>query len=177
MELRSLVPRICPYCGVGCGLYLVVNDGTLTGLEYMKEHPTNEGALCPKGNACLDVVYHRERILYPMKKVNGKFERISWDAALDLVAENLVLADPVPPWCSADYAGAHGQRLHWLLPAPYPDATFVDERLRDGSLHHVVASNGLAFYGMVPNSPLPIAGIAIRRGPELADGYRVDVGP
>ncbi len=49
----------------------------------------NQGALCPKGNACLDIVYHRERILYPMKKVGGRFERTTWDDALDLVAENL----------------------------------------------------------------------------------------
>lgn len=88
MDRTSLVPSICPYCGVGCGLYLAVNDGILTGLEYMKEHPTNQGALCPKGNACLDIVYHRERLRYPMKKVNGQFERIAWDEALALVASN-----------------------------------------------------------------------------------------
>lgn len=89
MERRSLVPSICPYCGVGCGLDLVVNDGIVTGLEYMKEHPTNEGALCPKGNACLETVYHRERLLYPMKKVNGHFERTSWDDALALTVAKL----------------------------------------------------------------------------------------
>ena len=89
MNHSTRVPSICPYCGVGCGLYLCVNDGILTGLEYMPEHPVNEGALCPKGNACLDIVYHRERVLYPMKKVNGRFERTTWDDALDLVAENL----------------------------------------------------------------------------------------
>ena len=89
MHPESLVPSICPYCGVGCGLYIQVNDGVIAGLEYMKDHPTNEGALCPKGNACLDLVYHRERLLYPMKKVNGRLERTSWDDALDLVAANL----------------------------------------------------------------------------------------
>lgn len=89
MDQPSLVASICPYCGVGCGLYLAVNDGIVSGLEYMKEHPTNEGALCPKGNACLDIVYHRERLLYPMKKVNGRFARTSWDEALSLVASNL----------------------------------------------------------------------------------------
>ena len=88
MQQTSLIPSICPYCGVGCGLYLAVNDGRVTGIEYMPAHPTNEGALCPKGNACLDTVYHRERVLYPMKKVHDKFERTTWDDALDLVAAN-----------------------------------------------------------------------------------------
>jgi len=89
MKEPVVVPSICPYCGVGCGLYIAVEAGAAIGLEYMKDHPTNEGALCPKGNASLDVVYHRERLLYPMRRVNGRFERVSWDEALDLVAENL----------------------------------------------------------------------------------------
>jgi formate dehydrogenase major subunit len=70
-------------------LYVVVEKGTAVGLEYMRDHPTNEGALCPKGNAALGVVYHRERLLYPLKKVNGRFERASWDEALGLIAEKL----------------------------------------------------------------------------------------
>jgi formate dehydrogenase major subunit len=88
MERPSLVSSICPYCGVGCGFYVAVEDGTAVGLEYKIDHPTNEGALCPKGNAALDVVYHRERLLYPLKRVNGQLERTSWDEALGLIAEN-----------------------------------------------------------------------------------------
>jgi formate dehydrogenase major subunit len=89
MEGPSLVSSVCPYCGVGCGFYIAVEDGTAVGLTYKKDHPTNEGALCPKGNAALDLVYHRERLLYPLKRVNGQFERTSWDEALGLIAENL----------------------------------------------------------------------------------------
>jgi formate dehydrogenase major subunit len=55
----------------------------------MPDHPTNEGALCPKGNASLELLYHAERLQYPMKRVSGGFERITWDEALSLVAENL----------------------------------------------------------------------------------------
>ncbi len=90
MDQRFLVPSVCPYCGVGCGLYLAVEDGRVAGLEYMREHPTNEGALCPKGNACLDLVYHRERLLYPMKRVDGRLERTTWSDALSQVSANLV---------------------------------------------------------------------------------------
>jgi hypothetical protein len=97
-------------------------------------------------------------------------------AAVGAVGENLLLAPPVPPWCSPEYAGAHPSRFYWLATAPYPTATFVDEPLRDGSINHVVADGGLAHYGAVPNSPLPIAGIAVHRGPNLSDGYRLDTG-
>ncbi len=90
MKESSLVPSICPYCGVGCGFYIRVQDGTAVGLEYKKDHPTNEGALCPKGNSALDLVYHPERLHYPLKRVGGDFERISWDEALGLIAEHII---------------------------------------------------------------------------------------
>jgi formate dehydrogenase alpha subunit len=85
----KLIPSLCPYCAVGCGLYLVVDKGQAVGIEYMTDHPTCEGALCPKGNAVLEVLNHEERLKYPMKKSGDGFVRISWDEALDLVAQGL----------------------------------------------------------------------------------------
>lgn len=85
----KLVPSLCPYCAVGCGLYLVVDKGQAVGIEYMTDHPTCEGALCPKGNAVLEVLNHEERLKYPLKRAGDGFVRISWDEALDLVAQGL----------------------------------------------------------------------------------------
>jgi formate dehydrogenase major subunit len=51
MAQPSLIPTICPYCGVGCGLYVAVEDGRAVGLEHMPEHPVSEGALCPRGGS------------------------------------------------------------------------------------------------------------------------------
>jgi formate dehydrogenase major subunit len=48
MEIKY-VPTTCPYCGVGCGLNLVVKDGELVGVEPWERSPVNEGKLCPKG--------------------------------------------------------------------------------------------------------------------------------
>jgi len=89
MTQQSLIPTICPYCGVGCGLYIAVEDGQAVGLEYMPEHPVSEGALCPKGNAVLEILGHPERLRHPMKKVDGGWKHIPWPEALDLVAERL----------------------------------------------------------------------------------------
>jgi len=47
MEIKY-VPTICPYCGVGCGLNLVVKDDKVVGVEPWKRHPVNEGKLCPR---------------------------------------------------------------------------------------------------------------------------------
>ena len=64
----KLAASLCPYCAVGCGLYLVVEKGKAIGIEYMTDHPACEGALCPKGNAVLEVLNHEERLKYPLKK-------------------------------------------------------------------------------------------------------------
>lgn len=89
MEEKQFVPTVCPYCGCGCGVNVVVEDRTAKNLDYIEDHPVNEGALCPKGNAALEVVYHPERLHYPMRKENGSWKRIGWDEALELVATRL----------------------------------------------------------------------------------------
>ncbi len=85
----KLVPSLCPYCAVGCGMYLVVEKDKAIGIEYMADHPACEGALCPKGNAVLEVLNHEERLKYPMKRMGEDFVRISWEEALDLAAGGL----------------------------------------------------------------------------------------
>jgi formate dehydrogenase alpha subunit len=85
----KLVPSLCPYCAVGCGFYIVVEKGKAKGIEYMTDHPASEGALCPKGNAALEVLNHEDRLKFPLKRAGDEFVRISWDEALDLVAEGL----------------------------------------------------------------------------------------
>lgn len=86
---KTTIASVCPYCGVGCGLNINTEAGRITGLGYMTGHPVNEGALCPKGNASLEIVYHHDRLLYPMQRVNGRFERILWSKALTAVAARL----------------------------------------------------------------------------------------
>jgi predicted molibdopterin-dependent oxidoreductase YjgC len=86
---KKLVPTVCPYCGCGCGLYIVVEDGVAKNIEYMGQHPINQGSLCPKGNASLEILYHPDRLRYPMKRENGTWKRITWNQAIKSVATNL----------------------------------------------------------------------------------------
>ncbi|MEN6444260.1 MAG: formate dehydrogenase subunit alpha [Methanoregula sp.] len=81
------VPTTCPYCGVGCGLNLVVNDGKLVGVESYKRSPVNEGKLCPKGATCWESVQNPDRLTKPLIKKDGKFVEASWDEALDLIVK------------------------------------------------------------------------------------------
>lgn len=85
----------CPYCSVACGI-IMYSKGDLkkgeaaeiTHIEGDVDHPTNRGTLCPKGAALLDFVRAETRLKYPMIRKPGadKFERVSWEAALDRVA-------------------------------------------------------------------------------------------
>jgi formate dehydrogenase major subunit len=89
MGKRKLIPTICPYCGVGCSFYIEVEHGKAVNIEYMTDHPVCNGRLCSKGNASIEILNHPDRLTHPLKKVNGTFQQISWDEALDTVADKL----------------------------------------------------------------------------------------
>jgi formate dehydrogenase major subunit len=86
---KVLVPTICPYCAAGCGLFVAVEKERASGIEYMPEHPASEGALCSKGNAALEVLYHEDRLRHPLKRKGDGWAQISWDEALDIIESNL----------------------------------------------------------------------------------------
>jgi formate dehydrogenase major subunit len=86
-EMMKYVPTTCPYCGVGCGLNLVVNNGKAVGVAPWQRSPINEGKLCPKGATCWEFIHNPDRLTKPLIKKNGKFEEASWDEALDLIAK------------------------------------------------------------------------------------------
>ncbi len=88
------VPTICPYCGCGCGIYLVVKDGRIIGEEPWKEHPVNEGKNCPKGKNAYHFLYSEERLKRPLVRKNGSFQETTWEEALGLIAERLKRAEP-----------------------------------------------------------------------------------
>lgn len=89
MEQRKEILTDCTLCYHSCGIKVGVENGKAVDIEGIPSHPVNKGELCPKGENMLDSIYHPERVKYPMKKVNGKFERISWDTALDEISQRL----------------------------------------------------------------------------------------
>jgi anaerobic selenocysteine-containing dehydrogenase len=85
----EIIKSDCILCINSCGINAYVEDGKLVKVEGMKEHPISEGALCPRGKALPEWVASEDRIKYPMKRAATGWERISWDEALDTVAEKL----------------------------------------------------------------------------------------
>src|SRR6059058_2684379 len=91
------VERIQTYCALcvsRCGAIAVVEHGRFVALEPDPSHPTGQ-ALCAKGRAAPELVYHSDRLLYPLKRTRPKgdpdpgWQRISWDEALDLTTARL----------------------------------------------------------------------------------------
>jgi formate dehydrogenase major subunit len=77
---------ICPYCGVGCGIHLLSEDGEIKGVEPDFDAPSR-GSLCVKGQfASWEFVKSEERLQYPLIKTNGTFRKATWEQALNKVA-------------------------------------------------------------------------------------------
>ncbi len=76
----------CPYCGVGCQMWLHVKDGKIAKVTAVEDGAPNEGRLCVKGRFGYDWIYSKERLTTPLIKKNGEFQEATWDEALDLVA-------------------------------------------------------------------------------------------
>ena len=94
LEDIKWVPTICPYCGCGCGLYLIVKGGRIVGVEPWKEHPVSEGKLCPKGRNAYEFLYAKDRLRKPLVRRNGELVEASWDEAIGRVAEEFGKASP-----------------------------------------------------------------------------------
>lgn len=85
----QVIKSDCILCVAGCGIDAYVEDGKLVKVTGMAEHPLNKGGLCPRGENLVEYANAPDRLKYPMKKVNGAWQRISWDEALDTIAAKL----------------------------------------------------------------------------------------
>ncbi len=83
------VRTICPYCGVGCGLYLGVRGNRVVSARGDTDNPVNQGLLCVKGRFGYEFIHHPERLTRPLIRKNGGLVEATWDEALDLVAAQL----------------------------------------------------------------------------------------
>jgi len=82
---------ICPYCGVGCGQIVAVENGKVINIEGDPDHPINEGTLCSKGSALYQVAVNPERLTNVMYRAPGgnHWEEVNWDWAIERIARNI----------------------------------------------------------------------------------------
>lgn len=86
----AVIPSVCPYCSVGCAVNMQVKNGQVIRAVGHADGPANDGQLCVRGRfGMVDVVHSLTRLKRPMLRRNGRLVEVSWDEALDAVAQNL----------------------------------------------------------------------------------------
>ncbi|WP_283138974.1 molybdopterin-containing oxidoreductase family protein [Rhizohabitans arisaemae] len=156
-ELKVL--GACPLdCPDGCAWVVTVQDGRAVRLRGNPEHPYTRGALCVKVNRYLEHTQAPDRILHPLRRTgpkgSGTFERISWDEALDEIAERLTGVieefggEAVWPYSGTGtlgylqgLEGMAGRRLWNVLGASHHDADICSQAGNEG-LRRVQGSPG-----------------------------------
>jgi len=83
---------VCTHCSVGCAIDAVVQNGVWVRQEPVFDSPLNLGAHCAKGASVREhgMTEHSHRLKYPMKLVNGKYQRLSWDQAINEIGDRLL---------------------------------------------------------------------------------------
>lgn len=81
---------VCRECPAGCGVIARNREGRVVKLEGNPDHPVNQGALCARGQAALQGVYHPDRLREPLRRDgSGALRPIKWEEAENLLAERL----------------------------------------------------------------------------------------
>jgi anaerobic selenocysteine-containing dehydrogenase len=89
-EMATVHHSACPLnCWDSCGFLVTVEDGKVTKVEGNPEHPITQGKICGRGRMLENRANSEDRLLYPLKKIEGRFQQISWEQALGEIAEKL----------------------------------------------------------------------------------------
>jgi len=87
---NGVVATLCRMCDTRCAVNVHIKDGVLTHITPVEDHPVNQGRICPRGGAALDLFYHQDRILKPLKRQpDGTFKEITYERALDEISEKM----------------------------------------------------------------------------------------
>ncbi len=159
----KVVRTFCDRCHCECGVLVYVENGKAIKIEGDPDCSVNEGALCPKGLATIKFVYHPDRIKHPMKHLGvrgeGRWERISWDEALDAVASEFkeVLERYGPESITWSWGDAAGHchvitKQAWLCAMNAPNHLHNDAHY---CFHPVMLANKLTFGDVLTSEGAP----------------------
>ncbi|WP_043769154.1 molybdopterin-dependent oxidoreductase [Algiphilus aromaticivorans] len=147
---------VCTHCSVGCGVIAEVQDGVWTGQEPDFDSPINLGAHCAKGASLREHGHGEKRVKYPMKLVDGKWKRMSWDDAIQEIGDKLLaIREESGPdavfWCGSSKASNEGSYLQRKF-AAFWGSNNIDHQAR---ICHSTTVAGVANtwgYGAMTNS-------------------------
>lgn len=126
----TVIRTVCPaHCGIdACGILAHVKDGRVVKVEPAEFPDPSYRRICLRGLSSLEITYHPDRLRHPLRRVGprgeGRFERITWDQALDEIAEKF-----------QKIAAEHGwSAVGWVLGGPGGGTTKFGAYLRLASL-------------------------------------------
>lgn len=106
-KIDKRVKTTCPYCGVGCQMELLVQDGKIVRSNGIEGISPNDGRLCVKGRFGYEFVHSNDRLTKPLIKKNGEFVESTWEEALTLISTKLLeIKQKFGPDALAGYASA-----------------------------------------------------------------------
>ena len=153
------IPTICQQCHIECGVIATVEKGKVVKIEGNPEFPLNKGQICPKGKNYPDLQYHKDRLRYPLKKKNGKWEKITWDEALDVIAEKIT-----------HISNAYGSKSVSLSVGTQPRGNYISTYRLAAALNtpNVTNPGYLCYYPSVTAGTLTFgADVMQERGPDI----------
>ncbi|MEZ4361336.1 MAG: molybdopterin-dependent oxidoreductase [Kofleriaceae bacterium] len=115
----------CRFCGTGCHVQVGVKAGKVVSIAGDQRAEVNQGLLCVKGYHVGLALYGKDRLTQPLLRQNGKLSPISWERALDVIADR-ALADPAG---FAIYGS--GQ---WTIPEGYAAQKLIKGGLRNNQI-------------------------------------------
>ncbi|MGA0571346.1 molybdopterin-containing oxidoreductase family protein [Variovorax sp. VNK109] len=136
METQTTAPgttehrSVCCHCSARCGVVLTLQSGRPVAIRGDADHPVSKGFICPRGRAAIEYHDHPRRLDHPLRRVGargeGRWERASWDDALDDIAAQMqrAIAEIGPEAIGYLYGTFHGSdqgaaiRLLNLLGSP-----------------------------------------------------------
>jgi formate dehydrogenase major subunit len=170
------VPSTCVGCSVGCGIEMLVRDNQLVRIEGNWQAPVNSGVLCEVGRYG-SLHRGRERLTTPLVRKNGSPQPVSWDEALDFLAERLgpppkrmskrvaaLASTRLPAEALYSFKSLFGDRLHSAM------ATGIEEEATTGVQHSLVEKD-VSLNGSL--DALKVADCVVAIGVNLLDNHQV----
>ncbi len=103
----------CILCSRNCGLEVKIEDGQFTSIRGDKDHPLTKGYICQKAARLEHYQNHEDRLQHPLKRqTDGSFQRVSWDEALDDIAQRLLTLRQQHGGDAFAFVGGGGQGNH-----------------------------------------------------------------
>jgi formate dehydrogenase-N alpha subunit len=168
------ITTICPYCGVGCGVLMGVEEGRIVNIEGDPDHPINEGSLCPKGLALRELANNESRLTKVLCRAPGgtDWEEKTWDWAIEQIARRIKQSRDTS-WLEKDNDGYVVNRTEGIASVgsifPNSEAAYLMSKLLR-SLGVVYMENGAR---ICVSSAVAANGETLGRGP--ASNHWIDI--